>query len=190
MKFLTDPRLQGWAHLATIIGVTVGAGALVVTAIQADEQANQAREQAKQFSEQTNQFRDQVSLTREVAQYQAWRVWMDKIDEKPEWSFGIDFGKLSRADQIKYIWYVERLLFAGEEILWYTPKDYQWESTVKFQLSYHKSYLESSEFVEESFCDYTSPIRKIIVQVSSAARLKNKSCAKDYRLAGRRPYNE
>ena len=167
--------LQDWAHLATIAGIFFGVGALWVA-------ANQAREQA-------DQFRDQVALSREIASNASWEGYMELAFANPAMARGLKLDSLSPDDQERYKWFVEKMLFSGEQILWYTPGDYQWRSTIKTEVSRHISYFESPEFLRTSNCDYIAETRAIIGELSQKARRRNAECLPDYYIPRRRSYS-
>ena len=162
--------LQDWVHLATLIGVIVGAGSLVVSAIQT--------------TAQSKQFDRQVALNRELVISDRWQEHIRMSIDHPLFASGdVDKAKISSEEYTKYIWFVEDLIFSSERILQYAPNDLQWVNAIIYEMRTQKAYILSDDFLgcpgenddgilncsttrdgsdSSSYCTFTPHLRKVV----------------------------
>ena len=98
------------------------------------------------------QIRSAKSTQREAAAKEAYRSYLNLALAHPK----LARGDLDSANQSpdEYYWFVSSMLFACEEVLFFSRGDKEWIETVKAQLRRHKAYLSSNLFL------YTSPNRQ------------------------------
>jgi hypothetical protein len=146
--WLASSKLQGVAHLAAALTTLFTAIALFFAASQLKTSADQGKSTAL--------------LQREIAANASWERYMEIASARPEFAAGLDYGRAAPADRTAYGWFVDRMLFAGEQILSFAPNDPQWTRTIQNEARAHKSYLESETFINGSYCDYTSRLRTTV----------------------------
>lgn len=145
---------------------------------------------------------EQLALQRQIA---ANEVWTNYI----EWSFnnaeltlgGLEVKSDGTASSEKYIWFMERLLSASEEILNAYPDDVQWIETFVYEYQIHEDYFLSDYFLARKtqngvellsfFCTYDPPVRAAIQRAFSgrpdqAARVQRavRECNQDLQERG------
>ena len=152
--WLENPKLQGIANLATALGALLAFLALAFGAYQLKLSADQNLEQSL--------------LQREMAANASWERYMELASARPLDAVGRDFPSLSPVEQTSYFWFVERMLFAGEQILGFDPHDPQWRLTIAIEARQHASYLGSPQFLDESLCTFTVRLRQTLIEAFSA----------------------
>jgi hypothetical protein len=74
------------------------------------------------------------------------------------------YGKSSPDKQNEYEWFVAYFLWATEEILEYSHKD--WEANLRLHMTYHKDFLRNNQrFHIEDFPTYSTAVQAPIVSV-------------------------
>lgn len=149
LGWLDHPRLAGLAYFATALTALFAAAALIFTALQLRTTAEQGRQQAL--------------LEREIAANASWERYMELASEHPDFAAGLPYATLDLKQKTAYLWFVERMLFAGEQILTFDPNDKQWKLAIEIEARIHQSYLESHDFLSESICSYTIALRRTLV---------------------------
>ena len=77
---------------------------------------------------------------------------------------GLAYGKPDAGKQDEYEWFVGYFLWAAEEILKYSRKD--WEANLRLHMTYHKDYLKNDQrFRNEDFPTYSAAVRALIEEV-------------------------
>lgn len=148
-----DKRLPGIAHAATIVAAILALLAVAFTAYQLAVTAEQGRQQAL--------------LEREIAANGSWERYMELASQHPQFAAGLEFASLTTERKTAYLWFVERMLFAGEQVLGIDPSDRQWQLAIETEARIHRSYLASQEFLQESICSYTRALRQTLVRAFS-----------------------
>lgn len=168
-KWLESPKLQGMAHFATALTALFAALALAFAAYQLRTSTTQGREQAL--------------LQREIAANGSWERYMEMASSRPQFAAGLDYTSLPAEQKTAYLWFVERMLFAGEQILGFDPNDAQWKLTIQIETRVHRSYLASDDFISESFCAYTVNLRTTLIEafpradpLAAQLRLRHAQC--------------
>lgn len=177
LGWLEHPKMQGIAHLATALGALFAVFALGFGAYQLKLSAEQNHAQSL--------------LQREITANASWERYMELASDHPQLAGGLDYARLSRVQQIEYYWFVERMLFAGEQVLGVDPEDAQWKLTIQAEARQHPSYIGSPDFLVESICTYTQSLRLTLVEafaredpsLANRIRARDRQCT----LAG---YNE
>jgi hypothetical protein len=73
-------------------------------------------------------------------------------------------GKPTSGKQDEYEWFVAYFLWAAEEILEYSGKD--WETNLRLHMTYHKDFLKSDQtFRNEDFYAYSGAVQRLILDV-------------------------
>lgn len=132
---------------------------------------------------ETNKLQRQLVEDQSVVQKQiaANEVWTNYI----EWSFANPQYALSKFDvdgsksptNEKYVWFMERLLSAAEQILNAYPNDIQWRDTFVYEFQLHQNYFLSDYFLSRNtengatlmsfFCTYDPPVRLAVYNAFS-----------------------
>lgn len=149
--WLDDRRLQRSAHFATIFAGVAAAIALLFGAWQLRGSAQSDASRAH--------------LEREMAANGSWERFMELSSEKPKFAAGFgkeEYQKIDVDQRNSYIWFVERMLFASEQILSYDPSDAEWQLAIQEQARVHASYIQSNEFLDNSICSYTAQLRNVV----------------------------
>jgi hypothetical protein len=104
-----------------------------------------------------------------------WQLWLIRTNQRETTAKGTfreflklcvqapDFanGKPSPGKESEYEWFVAYFLWAAEDILKYSPKD--WEKNLQLHVRYHKDYLKNDKrFREEDFPTYSSDVQALI----------------------------
>lgn len=150
VRWIDHPRMQNIAHLATTVGAIIGTLALVVAANQLRLSAGQSREQS--------------ALQREIAANGSWERYMEMASGKPHLAIGREYTKLSAVEKVEYVWFVDRMLFAGEQALTFDPGDTEWQLAVQTEAARHTSYLGHPDFLVESMCSFTRDLRMTVAR--------------------------
>jgi hypothetical protein len=110
--------------------------------------------------------------TARLAQADAtWERYMEFAFQNP----GLETGNFNFRDgtspaDVRYAWFVERGLFAGDQIVAIAPDDPQWQDAIAWEVDRHKRYILSNTFLLDSpprmssFCTYRRHLRDIIVR--------------------------
>lgn len=109
---------------------------------------------------------------------------MELASSNPSLEVGKDYPTLDRFQKVEYMMYVERMLFAGEQVLTFDPEDTEWRLSIQMEARRHSSYLRSHDFLSESLCGFTRNLRRTLIQAFDnsdrqlAARLttRDKQC--------------
>lgn len=162
LDWLASARLEGFAHLATMVAVVIG----VIS-----------------ISSQSREFSQQVALNREFEIAQRWNEHMRLAIDYPQFAVGPKMASLSSEDREKYVWFVENMIFAGERIIQYAPDDPQWINTLIYDLRIQRDYVISDEFLgcpkdrttaikncsispsgtySSSYCTYIPKLREVV----------------------------
>lgn len=166
LRWLDHPRLQNIAHLATTASAIVGAILLAFAAYQLKLSAEQ--------------HHDQSALQREIAANGSWERYMELASSKPLLAAGQDYASLPPLKKVEYFWFVERMLFAGEQVLNIDPDDAEWQSVIQVEARRHSTYFGSRDFIFESMCGYMHKLRRTLAEafetsdVQLAARLRHR----------------
>jgi len=70
----------------------------------------------------------------------------------------------------KYKWFVSYFLWACEEVIEFAPDDEAWRTDLDRQLSYHRAYLTSAEFINDELPFYSDGLKSLISNLSRVAR--------------------
>jgi hypothetical protein len=74
------------------------------------------------------------------------------------------YGKPTSGKQQEYEWFVAYFLWAAEEILEYSDKD--WETNLRLHMTYHKDFLKNDQrFRTEDFYAYSGAVQALIDDV-------------------------
>jgi hypothetical protein len=77
------------------------------------------------------------------------------------------YGKPNSGKQNEYEWFVGYFLWAAEEILEYSRKD--WEANLRLHMTYHKDFLKNDQrFRNEDLPTYSAAVRALIDEVVGA----------------------
>lgn len=74
----------------------------------------------------------------------------------------------SRPEDVRYAWFVERGLFAGDQIMDAEPDDPQWQDAIVWEVQRHRRYITSNMFLVDtpqamsSYCTYRAAVRNLI----------------------------
>jgi hypothetical protein len=100
-----------------------------------------------------------------------WERYMELAFQYPNLESGnVNFHDGTSAEDVQYAWFVERGLFAGDQIMAVEPDDPQWQDAIAWEVERHKRYILSNTFLLDSpagmssFCTYRRPLRSIIIQ--------------------------
>jgi hypothetical protein len=117
-----------------------------------------------------------------------WERYMELAFQYPNLESGqIDFRDGNSPNDVQYAWFVERGIFAGDQIMAIQPDDPQWQDAIAFEVERHKRYILSNTFLAESpatmssFCTYRRPLRSLIIRTfrSDAAATRRLRVAED-----------
>jgi hypothetical protein len=83
-----------------------------------------------------------------------------------------DYAALESADRAKYEGFVDRFLVTAELVLIANPDDKQWKSALMWEITKHRPYLISDDFLKHTptmgtvsgFCSYSDSVRDLIVE--------------------------
>jgi hypothetical protein len=79
-------------------------------------------------------------------------------------------GKIDPSKQDEYAWFVAYFLWAAEEVLKYSRKE--WEANLRLHMTYHKEYLKNDQRSrKEDFPTYNAALRKLIDDVVGSTSL-------------------
>ena len=111
----------------------------------------------------------QEKYEKEAAAYKTWEEYFSYQIENPDLASSrsayLEDGKLNP----KYIWFVERMVIASEQVMRASPDDVQWQDSIRFELKSHYRYILSSFFLDSdgprmsSFCTYGKNLRNLIL---------------------------
>jgi hypothetical protein len=122
---------------------------------------------------QLSLMRKQIAETNEFAGNASWERFVEVAIEHPEMAAGQDPSKLEGTEVAAYQWFVERLLFAGEQVLYATNNDPQWRLSIKIEAARHIPLLSSEYFGSDDFCTYRKSIRDILSELDIENRNQN-----------------
>lgn len=158
--------LQDWVHIATLVGVGIGAWSLRLTALE-------SRDQSKQFAEQQR-------LQREFTAYETWEKFFEFSMQYPDLSSAKEgVAMINGVPSEQYVWFVERILIAGEQVLRAEPNDVQWRQSIAWEIRSHPGYILSDEFLGtepgliSSYCTYETGLRQLIRSAFSDSKAVN-----------------
>jgi hypothetical protein len=134
-------RLQGIAHIATVAGVAFGAYQLMLSA---------------------HESRDAARLQHEIAANQSWERYMALSLEHPDFVNGAKFESLKPEERASYIFYVQYLLFASEQVLEYSKNDREWNFSIVYEARRHLPYLSSKKFLDAEVCSYSEDLKSLL----------------------------
>jgi hypothetical protein len=151
---------DGFRNVATIATIVLGFVTIFV----------QNSQQTEQMLTQTTMQQSQAKLQRELAANASWQGYMDQAVRNPNLAEGTkNYGNLTIDEKAKYAWFVERMLFAGEQIVTVMPDDELWKSSIQIEIKRHLSFLEHDDFLKDSLCDYEPRMAKLITSISDRA---------------------
>ena len=113
--------------------------------------------------------RSQEKYEKEASAYKTWEEYFSYQIKNPDLASSksafLEDGKLNP----KYIWFVERMVIAAEQVMRAAPDDVQWKDSIRFELKTHYKYILSGFFLDSdgprmsSFCTYGKDLRNLIV---------------------------
>ncbi len=112
--------------------------------------------------------RKQIAESNEFAANASWERFVEVAIENSEMAAGISndqLAKMNVAQQAAYQWFLERMLFAGEQILYATDDDKQWHLSIKLESARHLPLLASEYFSRDDFCTYRAELRGVLVEL-------------------------
>lgn len=119
--------------------------------------------------------RNQLDRNAELAGNASWAGYVEAAINHPAMAAGYSKMKLDQisklppeerdAQEASYQWFVERMLFAGEEVLYATNDDPQWHLSIKLEAKKHLAILKQDYFTKDDFCLYRRPIRHILAEL-------------------------
>ncbi|ASM17945.1 TPA: hypothetical protein ACF2D8_002309 [Serratia marcescens] len=147
-QFLT---YKFWNERAAIITALIAATALIFT---------------------IKQLRANKRESRRATAYNAYQEYLKLCFENTNFSYGkesdiIEDGGIDK----KYPWFISQMLFTFEQILENDTCDFEWEISIKSQLSRHSWYLRKSKSANSN--EWSTKLKKIINEVSSTANLSS-----------------
>jgi hypothetical protein len=115
----------------------------------------------------------QARLQKRTAAYQSWDKLAEVSIQNPDFAeANIKFVNGDTENERKYIWYMERLLIAGEQIMISESNSLQWKSALIPEIAKHSAYLFHVRFLgsrdrprsvaNSTYCTYVPAFREVI----------------------------
>jgi hypothetical protein len=117
--------------------------------------------------------RKQIAETNEFAGNASWERFIEVAIANPKMAAGLNPSDLKSSEVVAYQWFVERMLFAGEQILYATKDDAQWRLSIKMESKRHLDLLATNYFTHGDFCTYRKSIRDILAELDRENPKKN-----------------
>ncbi len=154
VKFFSSDFIRNFATLSAVAFAVVSLNRTV-------------RLQERLVERQISVSEQQFKIAAEQAGNASWERFVEVAINKPKMAAGLNLSTLNRQDVVAYQWFVERMLFAGEQILYATRDDPQWHASIAIETERHLDLLRTEYFTDFDFCTYRKEIRNLLIEVDN-----------------------